>query len=170
MVPVAIILLAMITLGGLLWVGQAYRMLRFARSQMEEAWVELEAALEERREMVPYIVAAVPINISPALDVLGNACDLAANVEGVRDSSQAEARLSAAINRLLLQLDGEASIEVRELLAPLRDKLNAQDMKVDMLTEAYNRQAEMFNALQQRAAARVLGSCGMVKPAELFLT
>lgn len=168
MILVAVILLALIALGGLLWVGQAYRMLRFAQVQMDEAWVELEVALEERREIVPYIVAAVPINISQALDVLGNACDLAANVEGIRDSSQAEARLSAAINRLLLQLDEDASIEVRELLAPLRERLISQDMKVGMLTESYNRQAEMFNALQQRAAARVLVSCGMVKPAELF--
>lgn len=168
MLSILIILLAMVAIGGVLWVAQAYWTLRFARGHVVEAWSELRAALEERREMVPYIVAAVPINISPALDVLGNACDLAANVEGVRECSQAEARLSTAITRLFAQLDVEASLETLELLLPLRDRLREQDMKVDMLKDAYNRQAALFNALLEGGAAKMVVSLGMAKPVEGF--
>lgn len=168
MLPVLFILLAMMAMGGVLWVGQAYRILRFAREHVAEAWGALRAALEDRREMVPYIVAAVPINISPALDVLGNACDLAANVVGVRESSQAEARMSTAIDRLFSQLDCDANLETLELLSPLRDRIKEHDMKVEMLKDAYNSQANLFNALIQRGAAKVLVSLGMAKPVELF--
>lgn len=168
MIPILIILLAMMAMGGVLWVAQAYWTLRFARAHVVEAWSELRAALEDRREMVPYIVAAVPINISPALDVLGNACDLAANVEGVRECSQAEARLSTAIVRLFSQLDVEASLETLELLSPLRDRLKEHDMKVELLKEAYNRQAGLFNALLEGGAAKTVVSLGMAKPVELF--
>lgn len=158
----------MMVVGGVMWVGQAYRMLRFARIHLEEAWLELKAALQECRDMVPYIVAAVPANISPLLDVLGNACDLAANVNGVRECAQAEARLRAAVDRLLEQLDADATAETLSMLTPLRTKLREQVMRVDVLKDAYNRLAEIYNALLQNGAARVLVSLGMCRPVEMF--
>lgn len=168
MLAVTVIILAMVVVGGVMWVGQSYRMLRFARIQLEDAWEELKAALEECREMVPYIVASVPSNISQALDVLGNACDLAANVEGVRECSQAEARLKAAITRLFEQLDTEATIETLDILSPLRERIKEQTMRVELLKDAYNRLAEIYNTLLQKGAARVLVSLGMARPVELF--
>ena len=168
MIPVIAIILVMLLLGGVMWVGQAFRLLRLARSNLLESWLELKAALDDRREMVPYIVAAMPAHISPLLDVLGNACDLAANVEGVRECSQAESRMAAALSKLFSQLDAEAPIETLEILTPLRDRLKEQDMRVMVLTETYNRQVELFNVLQQRGAGRVLVSLGMAQPAETF--
>ena len=113
--PVLLILMTMMLLGGLLWVAQGFRLLRYARGQIQEAWLELRAALLERREMIPYIVAAVPTRVASVLDVLGNACDLAANVEGVPECSQAEGRLSAAISRVFVQLDTGAPLEELEM-------------------------------------------------------
>jgi hypothetical protein len=168
MFPVVVIFLAVILAGGVMWVGQAYRMLSFARIQRDEAWVELRSALQECRDMIPYIVAAVPANISPALDVLGNACDLAANVEGVRECSQAESRLKAAISRLFEQLDTDATIETLDMLLPLRERLKDQAMRVEVLKEAYNRMALVYNSLLKKGAARILVSLGMARPVELF--
>jgi hypothetical protein len=168
MVPVVVIILAVILAGGVMWVGQAYRMLAFARVQRDEAWVELRTALQECRDMIPYIVAAVPAHISPALDVLGNACDLAANVEGVRECAQAESRLKAAISRLFEQLDADATLETLDLILPLRDRLKDQAMRVDLLKESYNQMASVYNALLKKGAARILVSVGMARPVELF--
>lgn len=166
--PILLILLTMVILGGVLWVAQGYRLLQLARGQMRDAWVELREALMERREMIPYIVAAVPTSVATLLDVLGNACDLAANVEGVPACSQAEARLSAAINRVFAQLDVEASSETLEMLSSLRDRIRVQAMRIELLKGIYNRQVELFNAIQRRGAGRVLVSLGGIKPAELF--
>ena len=168
MLPVVVIVLIMMGVGGALWVGQAYRTLCFARAQLMEAWETLRAALAIRREMMPYIVASVPINIAPLLDVLGNACDMAANLSGIRECSQAEARLSAAMGRLFSQLDGEAALETRESLFPLRERLKDQEMKIGILKDLYNNQVAVFNTLQKQGAARVLVSFGVIKPAELF--
>ena len=41
-------------------------------------------------------------------------------------------------------------------------------MRMEMVKEAYNRQAGLYNALLQRGAAKVLVSLGMAKPVELF--
>lgn len=166
--PVLLILLAMGCLGGILWIAQGHHLLRFARDQMRAAWAELREALLARREMIPYIVAAVPASAESVLDVLGNACDLAANVEGVPECSQAEARLTAAISRVFGQLDAEASLETLEMLASLRDRVKVLEMRIELLKGAYNRQVELFNALQGRGTGRVLASLGVVKPAEFF--
>ena len=168
MIQAVIIILVMAGLGLVLWIGQACRTMRFVRGQMADAWTALKAALDGRRDMVPYIVAAVPARVAPDLDVLGNACDMTANVNGVRECSQAEARLSAAISRLFAQLDADAGIELREALLPLRERLQEQEMRIEVLKGVYNREAELFNALQRGGAARVLVSMGLVKPAELF--
>ena len=168
MLPVIVIVFVMAGLGGALWVGQAFLTLRFAQAQVAGAWSDLKEALGSRREMVPYIVAVVPINISPALDVLGNACDMAANVMGIRECAQAEGRLSAAMVRLFAQLDAESGLETREMLNPLRDRLKDQEMKIGVLKDLYNRQAEVFNTLLKQAAAKVLVSFGAFRPAELF--
>ena len=165
---VLVILVTMGLMGGLLWVAQGYRLLRLARGQMMDAWVALREALLARREMIPYIVAAVPTSVAPVLEVLGNACDLAANVEGVPECSQAEARLTAAINRVFTQLDTEAPLETLEMLSSLRDRVKEQAMKIELLKGSYNRQVELFNALQRRGAGRLLASAGVVKFAELF--
>ncbi len=166
--PVLLIILTMLCLGALLWGAQGYRLLQLAKGQMLDAWRELREALLARREMIPYIVAAVPSSVASVLDVLGNACDMAANVEGVPECSQAEARLAAAISRLFSQLDSEASEETLEVLASLRDRLRFQEMRIDLLKGLYNRQVELFNALQRRGAGRVLASLGVVKLAETF--
>jgi len=166
--PVLFILLTMIILGGALWVAQGYHVLHIARNQMLGAWLELREALLARREMIPYIVAAVPFNVASVLDILGNACDLAANVEGVVECSQAEARLSSAIGKLFSRLDAEASVETLEMISSLRDRIKVQAMKIELLKDLYNRQVELFNALQQRGSGRVLASLGMVNFAELF--
>lgn len=168
MLPVVVIILVMAGLGGVLWVGQAYRTLAFAQTQLAGAWADLREALEARRETVPYVVAAVPANCSSALDVLGNACDMAANVVGIKESAQAEARLSASITRLLAQLDAEADGATLNALHPLRDLLKDQEMKIEMFKEMYNRQAEVFNVLLQQRGGRILMSLGLVRSVELF--
>lgn len=166
--PVILIVMTMLMLGGLLWIGQGYRLLRYARGQIQDAWTELRVALLERREMIPYIVAAVPTRVASVLDVLGNACDLAANVEGVPECSQAEGRLSAAINRVFAQLDTGGSGEEVVMLTSLRDRVKVQEMRIELLKGMYNRQVELFNGLQRRGAGRVLASLGVVRYAEAF--
>lgn len=166
--PVVTILLLMGVLGGVMWLAQGYQLLRLAREQMLEAWSELREALLARREMIPYIVASIPASAASVLDVLGNACDLAANVEGVPECSQAEARLTAAISRVFVQLDTDASQETLEMLAALRDRVKEQEMRIELLKGGYNRQVELFNALQGGGAGRALASLGVVKLAEFF--
>jgi len=158
----------MMSVGGVLWGVQGYRLLQMARGQMLDAWLELREALLARRDIIPYIVAAVPTSVASLLEVLGNACDMAANVEGVPECSQAEARLSAAISRVFAQLDAEAPVETLEMLSLLRERIKVQEMKIELLRGLYNRQVELFNTLQRRGAGRMLASFGMVKVEAMF--
>ena len=168
MLSVAVMLLALAAAGGVLWIGQSFRMLHFARQQLDDAWRELRTMLENRREMIPYMMAAIPVQLASDLDVLGNACDLAANMKDVQDSSQAETRLTAALTRLLVRLDEEAGAETLESLSQLRGQLAECEMKIGVVRDLYNRQVDVYNALQKLMAGRALVSLGLVKPAELF--
>lgn len=162
------IIIAMVMIGIALWFTQVHRLLTFAQKQVGDAWNELKTELMSRREMVPYIVAAVQVNSEQLVEVIGNACDLAANVVGICECAQSEARLTAAIERLFALLDRLPSSEVNENLVRLHKGFQEQQDRITMLIGAYNRRAETFNTLLSRGPARAFAYVAMFKGAVLF--
>ncbi len=151
-----------------LWLVQAWRQLAFCRAQLAEAWEQLRAELAARREIIPYLVTAAPAEAAASGSVIGNACDLAANVEGVRESSQAETRLAAALGRLTVLLDESSDLSSNANLSQLRASLRELDERVGLLREAHNRQADTFNALLERPAGRLLVYGQMFRKVDCF--
>ena len=168
MLPIVLIVLAMMVSGLSLWLVQVHHAIVFARKQVTETWDALRVELVARREIVPYIVASVRVNSAQVLELIGNACDLAANVTGVQACSQAEARLTAAIGRLFALLDGVPTLSVDENVAGLRAHLAEQEARIALLVESYNRQAETFNILLSRNPARWFARLSLFQRAELF--
>lgn len=165
---IALILMTMAGVGAALWVAQAWRMLAACRAQMAETWQQLRDELAARREMVPYLVAAAPGGAASLVDVIGNACDLAANVSDVSAASQAEARLSAALNRLAILLDEDEGFPANVNLRHLRVRLAESDGRIDLLRESFNRQVDTFNALLERGGGWLLASASVFRRAERF--
>ena len=161
-----VIILALLVCGSVLWVGQALRRLAFCREQVSAAWRQLSDELSARREMMPYIVSAVPVSAAQLVEAIGNACDLASHVSGVRESAQAEARLTMSMKRLFALLDAEPAEGGN--VNRLRGKLDEIETRIDWLRDCYNRQAETFNALLKRGPARLLAHLPTVRQAELF--
>jgi hypothetical protein len=168
MQSILIILAVMGGLGFALWLIQAWRALSFCRGQCVDSWTQLRAELAARREMIPYLVTAAGSDKGTPVDVIGNACDLAANVDGVRECSQAEARLGAALGRLLTQLDREESADSSAKMKQLRGRMDDLNARIRLLHEAYNRQADTFNALLERPAGRLLGSLQLFRRVDRF--
>lgn len=168
MQAILIILGGVAGLGFGLWLVQAWRALTFCRAQCTESWGQLRAELAGRREMIPYLVTAANPGKGALVDVIGNACDLAANVEGVIESSQAEARLGAALSRLSAQLDQEATDAANVKLKPLRMRMDELNARIGLLREAYDRQVDTFNALLDRPAGRLMASVQMFRHLDRF--
>lgn len=162
-------LLLMMGLAGMvLWLTQTHRLLVFAQKQVADAWNELKSELIARREMVPYIVAAVQVNSEQIVEAIGNACDLASNVGGIRECAQAETRLTTAIGKLFALLDSLPASTAEGNLGSLRQRFQEQEGRIRMLIESYNRRAETFNTLLGRGPARAFTYVAMFKAAELF--
>jgi hypothetical protein len=168
MQSILIILGAVAGLGFALWLLQAWRTLAFCRAQCIDAWGQLRAELAARREMIPYLVTAANPGKGALVDVIGNACDLAANVEGVRESSQAEARLGAALSRLLAQLDQVEAQDANARLKQLRAHTDEVNARINLLHETYNREADTFNALLDRPAGRLMASVQLFRRMDRF--
>lgn len=168
MQSIALILGVVFGLAVALWLIQAWRMLKFCRGEIEGSWRQLRAELAARREIVPYLVAAAPPDATAAIDVIGNACDLAANVQGVRESSQAETRLSAALARLTALLDEAAGVAGNATLKQLRGQLADAETRIAVVRGAHNRQVQAFNTLLDRAAGRLLAWAQIYRRAEEF--
>jgi hypothetical protein len=117
---------------------------------------------------VPYIVAAVRAGSAQLVEVIGNACDLAANTAGVHECCQAETRLTAAIARLFAALDSVPADAAGATLAGLRAQLEDQETRIALVADAYNRRVETFNTLLARGPARWLAYLTVLRRAELY--
>ena len=168
MMALAYIILGMAGISFALWLAQTSKALELARHEVDDAWSRLRQELVARREMVPYVVAAVHTDAAQVLDVIGNACDLADHVATVAECSQAEARLTSALNRLFALVDASPGLAGRDTLAGLRKRLSDQYTRILMHKEIYNRQAETLNALLDRGIARMFVATGLFRKAALY--
>ncbi len=168
MVGLALIILAMAGVSFALWLAQTAKELDYARREVKDTWEELRKELMARREMIPYIVGTVRVDASQLLDVIGNACDLADHVSTVQECSQAETRLTSALNKLFSALDADSSSEVRETVGGLRSRLSEQNSRIAVRKEIYNRQAETLNTLLERGVARLFVSLGLYRKVDLY--
>ena len=156
MFSIGLILAVVAILALSLWLVQAWRELAFCQAQVGEVWQQLRSELAARREIIPYVVTASPVEAAAMGEAIGNACDLAANVVGVRETSQAETRLTAALSRLAVLLRETPDVAKDANLDQLRASLRELDERVGLLGDAYNRQTDTFNALLDRPAGRLL--------------
>ena len=168
MLNTVVMVLGLAAIGGALWLCQSYRELTFCRGCVGESWRQLQDELTARREMIPYLLASVPAAAVQLVDVAGNACDLAAHVAGVRESAQAEGRLTAAMGRLFELLDSRPEARADTNFLTLRGRLHEADERIGMLKDTYNRQAETLNALLKRGPARLLAHFALLSEAECF--
>lgn len=168
MAGLVFIILAMAGVSFALWVAQTAKALEFSRRQVTEAWGDLRKELAVRREMIPYIIGAAHCDAAQLLEVIGNACDLADHVASVQECSQAEARLTSALNRLFSAMDADIGASGRETLDNLRRRLGEQTMRIMMHKEIYNRQAETLNTLLARGVARLFVSLGIYRKVDVY--
>jgi hypothetical protein len=87
----------------------------------------------------------------------------------VHESAQAEARLTAAINRLFAWLDTASSAGLNENLVRMKTRWADEEARVAVLVEAYNRRAEVFNTLLTRGPARLFTQLAMFKAVESYV-
>lgn len=138
------------------------------RAELDGSWAQLRAAIFARREVMPYLIASVNIHEPEAVEAIGNACDLASPAAGIGEQARAEARLNAALKRLIGLVAEHPEWRTNETFARLREDLKGHDARVSFLAEAYNKQVKAFNLRLESAAARVLGLFMTLKKAEEF--
>jgi LemA protein len=151
-----------------LWATRSYREVADIRNQVRESWRQLGAELDARHEIIPYLVATAHVKVSQLVEVIGNACDLASHIAGVREAAQAEARLTAAMNRFFVEVDCEPELRDDPSLLELRRRLAAVEMKIGVLRELYNTQAAALNVRLEKGLGRLLGHLPVFGRAELF--
>jgi hypothetical protein len=104
------------------------------------------------------------------VEVIGNACDLASHVTGVREAARAEARLGAAVGKLLAVMDGDPEARDSEGVRRLRNELLATEARIGFLCERYNEAAEAMNTRLAASAGPLFVQFGLFRAAERFET
>lgn len=164
MTSLLLVMGAFLVLATALWYGRLCRDLRLLQNEMRTAWNQLREALQARRELVPYLIAALDCKDWPEAEVLGNACDLASNVSGVMETAEAEARLDAILERLQARVEAAPSGAGSPAGRWLR-QLQSANLYVSMMAGSYNQHAEAFNQRRRRLPAVLAAWCAVDTPA-----
>ena len=118
------------------------------RDTIDRAWVEVDAALNHRADLVPDLVEAVTREapgqagkIRPAAE----ARTALARAQGPREKIQANARLDTALASLLLLAENYPSLERGKEYADLLDALKGAEYQIAVTRRKYNEAVEHYN-------------------------
>lgn len=139
-----------------LWLLRIHTELKRFRDEINNSWIQLREALFLRREIMPYLVGSISIQEIEALETIGNACDLASSSAGVVDQARAEARLAAALQRLIGIVDRYPDIKNDANYQRLNRELMLLGNRIEFLASIYNKQVATYCAKLETSAAKVL--------------
>jgi hypothetical protein len=135
------------------WLGRVHRDLAASRLAALQTWEQLRHELAVRRENVPYLVVGASGAAAQAVEVLGNAGDLAGHAVGVPEVSKAETRLTAALRRLLEIIAEEPELRESPRLKAIVQEVEGCNRRLEFLGQLYNEQVMAFNAIMDRSGA-----------------
>lgn len=140
-----------------LWIARERRDLLVSRQAALQTWGQLQHELAVRRELVPYLVGSGGADGAGAVEVLGNACDLAGHAVSLQEIARAEARLTASLRRFFESVDRDPALRDSDRVGSLRQQADGAEKRILFLAGLYNEQASAFNVRLEDSGSWFVG-------------
>lgn len=166
--------LAGLVLGGLgfIWLGWTYDQLKTASLQTAKAWVEVEAAMEQRNVLIGQLLqvtlAATPKR-DPALQNLANARQVWRSTQTIPDKVEADARLELALAQVRSgPLVRSSALQANPLFQHVATAVADIDYVLQGDRQRYNAEAQAYNQALEAWPTRWIASGLGFQPQPLF--
>jgi LemA protein len=170
------LLLLLVLVAAAVWLIGAYNGLVSLKNQTLNAFKQIDVQLKRRHDLIPNLVNAVKgamdferSTLEAVIQARNQAVQAGAAGPGaVKQISQAENALSAALQRLLVVVERYPELKATGNIAQLQEELVSTENKVAFARQLYNDTATQYNIKQQQFPTSLVAGLAGARPAELW--
>ena len=167
---VAIIVVAVATIGLYGWVKSNYNGMVQGEEGVKAAWSQVENVYQRRADLIPNLVATVKgyaEHESSALEAVVNARAKATQVtvnpdqlteENIAKFQSAQGELGNAIGRLLVSVEAYPELKANENFLALQSQLEGTENRISTERMKYNETAQSYNTMIRSFPQNILAS------------
>ena len=170
MVIVIVIVVALVLLGGLIYILIRNSMVA-SRNQVEEAWSGIDVQLKRRHDLVPNLVETVKGYATHEQAVFTKTTEARAEAMKagtVEATQQAEAKLSGALADLRAVAENYPNLRATENFQQLQRDLNEIEDEIQAARRIYNSNVQAYNTKIQIFPNSVIANSGGFTAREFF--
>jgi LemA protein len=168
---VALIVLAVVVVGLLVWVVAGYNGLVSQRNRVQNAWATIDVQLKRRYDLIPNLLETVQGYAAHERDVLTAvtaARTAAMESSGVREQAKAENQLSRALFDLRAVAEEYPDLRASERFGQLQDELTNTEDRIAFARQAYNDTINRYDTKRQRIPTNLIANVGGFEAYEYF--
>lgn len=165
---IVIIVIAVILIGGFMWVKNTYNGLVKSEEGVGAAWAQVENVYQRRADLIPNLVATVKGYASHESETLENviaARSRATQVtvsdlseENIGKFNQAQGELSSALDRLLMITENYPDLKANENFRDLQAQLEGTENRIATERMKFNEAARAYNTKVRSFPANIIAS------------
>lgn len=132
----------------ILWIIGAYNGLIRLRTQLENAWAQIDVQLKRRHDLIPNLVETVKgyaAHERGTLEAVIQARNMAVSAKSVADRAQAENVLTGALKSLFAVAEAYPNLKANENFMALQEELTSTENKIAFSRQFYNDSVMTYN-------------------------
>jgi LemA protein len=170
LVAVLIVIIALLLLGGLLWILVRNSIIG-SRNRVEESWSGIDVQLKRRHDLVPNLVESVKgyaKHEQSTFEKVTKARSEAMSAKGVEQTGKAEAALSSAIGGLRVVAEQYPELRATENFQQLQAQLSELEDEIQASRRIYNSNVQSYNTKIQQFPTSIIAKQGNFEAREFF--
>lgn len=167
---ITLIIIAVILLGGFVWIKGAYNKMVVEDENVQAAWAQVENVYQRRADLIPNLVATVKgyaehesatlENVvaarAKATQVAVDPADL--SEESIARFNEAQGELSTALGRLLLIQENYPDLKANQQFSELQAQLEGTENRIATERMKFNEAAKAYNTLIRKFPDNIIAS------------
>ena len=167
---ITIIVIAVILLGGFLWVKGAYNNMVTEDENVQNAWAQVENVYQRRADLIPNLVATVKGYAEHESSTLESVVEARAKAtqttidpsdlseEAIARFNEAQGELSTALGRLLLIQENYPDLKANQQFSELQAQLEGTENRIATERMKFNDAAKAYNTLIRKFPDNIIAS------------
>lgn len=167
---ITIIILAVVLIGGFVWVKGAYNKMVVEDENVGAAWAQVENVYQRRADLIPNLVATVKGYAEHESATLENVVAARAKAtqvtvdpsdlteESLAKFNEAQGELSSALGRLLLIQENYPDLKANQQFIELQAQLEGTENRIATERMKFNETAKAYNTLIRQFPDNILAS------------
>ena len=155
---IAIIVVAVVLLGGFVWVKNVYNQMVVSDESVQAAWSQVENVYQRRADLIPNLVATVKGYAAHESETLESVDPTDLTPEALEKFNAAQGELSSALGRLLLIQENYPDLKANQNFSELQAQLEGTENRITTERMKYNDAAKAFNTGIRRFPDNIVAS------------